>query len=222
MRRNIYQRSNKTATSDPTVHGSPCKTSLLYLNESPPAAGSVRSRKPGNRSSVVLPQAPIPPLVLNTTTVPLSASPLNPIFCMSGQHHPLEPDEHEHRQHTYNSPARRVRAPLGLNILLKFARMYDFGHPRTKKQYDTAWTELRTALGSDQGAGLLLAVSGDQLLLGRHAARICRSGKSLSRGCFHPQESRAFTFHRRLPKPALRNLREDFPTGTGAEASAIG
>src|SRR4029077_9069114 len=53
-----------------------------------------------------------------------------------------------------------------LNILLKFARMYDFGHPRTAKQYETAWSELRTALG-DNEAGLLLAVSADQLLLGR-------------------------------------------------------
>ncbi len=52
-----------------------------------------------------------------------------------------------------------------LNILLKFARMYDFGHPRTVKQYDTAWAELRTALGTDDEAGMLLAVSGDQLLL---------------------------------------------------------
>jgi len=52
-----------------------------------------------------------------------------------------------------------------LNILLKFARMYDFGHPRTSKQYETAWNELRGALGSDTESGLLLAVSGDQLLL---------------------------------------------------------
>ncbi|HKS67630.1 MAG TPA: hypothetical protein VJR26_10365, partial [Candidatus Acidoferrales bacterium] len=52
-----------------------------------------------------------------------------------------------------------------LNILLKFARMYDFGHPRTAKQYETAWSELRTALGSEDRSGLLLAVSGDQLLL---------------------------------------------------------
>src|ERR1700683_3384131 len=50
-----------------------------------------------------------------------------------------------------------------LNILLKFARMYDFGHPRTTAQYETAWSELRTALGDE--VGLLLAVSGDQLLL---------------------------------------------------------
>ena len=52
-----------------------------------------------------------------------------------------------------------------LNILLKFARMYDFGHPRTAKQYETAWSELRSALGPDSESGLLLAVSGDQLLL---------------------------------------------------------
>src|SRR5580692_647984 len=52
-----------------------------------------------------------------------------------------------------------------LNILLKFARMYDFGHPRTVKQYEIAWSELRTALGSDNESGLLLAVSGEQLLL---------------------------------------------------------
>src|ERR1700747_2947630 len=48
-----------------------------------------------------------------------------------------------------------------LNILLKFARMYDFGHPRTAKQYETAWSELKTALGADNEAGLLLAVSGE-------------------------------------------------------------
>ena len=33
-----------------------------------------------------------------------------------------------------------------LNILLKFAKMYDFGHPRTTRQYETAWSELQTAL----------------------------------------------------------------------------
>ena len=51
-----------------------------------------------------------------------------------------------------------------LNILLKFARMYDFGHPRTARQYDTAWSELQVALGKDDDSGMLLAVSGDQLL----------------------------------------------------------
>jgi hypothetical protein len=52
-----------------------------------------------------------------------------------------------------------------LNILLKFARMYDFGHPRTTKQYETAWHELKTAVGSGAEGGLLLSVSGDSLLV---------------------------------------------------------
>ena len=64
-------------------------------------------------------------------------------------------------------PAAARAFVRSLNILLKFARMYDFGHPRTAKQYATAWQELHTALGSgtENEAGVLLAVSGDQLLL---------------------------------------------------------
>jgi hypothetical protein len=68
-----------------------------------------------------------------------------------------------------------------LNILLKFARMYDFGHPRTVKQYDTAWAELRTALGSDDEAGMLLAVSGDQLLLDGTPLESAAAEKSFAR-----------------------------------------
>src|ERR1039458_1423624 len=68
-----------------------------------------------------------------------------------------------------------------LNILLKFARMYDFGHPRTAKQYETAWTELRTALGTDDEAGLLLAVSGDNLLLNGTPLESAAAEKSFAR-----------------------------------------
>ena len=76
---------------------------------------------------------------------------------------PSPPQTHVYHINTRHAAARAfVRS---LNILLKFARMYDFGHPRTAKQYETAWSELRTALGSDNEAGLLLAVSGEQLLL---------------------------------------------------------
>ena len=67
-----------------------------------------------------------------------------------------------------------------LNILLKFARMYDFGHPRTAKQYETAWAELRTALGEGD-AGLLLAVSGDQLLLDGTPLESAAAEKSFAR-----------------------------------------
>jgi hypothetical protein len=52
-----------------------------------------------------------------------------------------------------------------LNILLKFARLYEFGHARTGAQFETAWKELRTALDESGGGGLLLGASGNQILL---------------------------------------------------------
>ncbi len=52
-----------------------------------------------------------------------------------------------------------------LNILLKFARLYEFGHVRTGAQFDTTWKELRSALDESGGSGLLLGASGNQILL---------------------------------------------------------
>src|SRR5580693_1808374 len=52
-----------------------------------------------------------------------------------------------------------------LNILLKFARLYEFGHARTGAQFDTTWKELRSALDDSGGSGLLLGASGNQILL---------------------------------------------------------
>jgi hypothetical protein len=52
-----------------------------------------------------------------------------------------------------------------LNILLKFARLYEFGHVRTAAQFETTWKELRTALDEASEAGLLLGASGAQILL---------------------------------------------------------
>jgi hypothetical protein len=52
-----------------------------------------------------------------------------------------------------------------LNILLKFARLYEFGHVRTMAQFETAWKELRAALDEGGDTGLLLGASGTQLLL---------------------------------------------------------
>jgi hypothetical protein len=52
-----------------------------------------------------------------------------------------------------------------LNILLKFARLYEFGHVRTAAQFDTTWKELRCALDEAGEAGLLLGASGAQILL---------------------------------------------------------
>jgi hypothetical protein len=52
-----------------------------------------------------------------------------------------------------------------LNILLKFARLYEFGHVRTAAQFETTWAELRAALDEAGEAGLLLGASGAQILL---------------------------------------------------------
>jgi hypothetical protein len=52
-----------------------------------------------------------------------------------------------------------------LNILLKLARLYEFGHVRTAAQFETTWKELRGALDDSGGTGLLLGASGNQILL---------------------------------------------------------
>ena len=52
-----------------------------------------------------------------------------------------------------------------LNILLKFARLYEFGHVRTAAQFETAWKELRVALDQGGDAGLLLGATGNQIVL---------------------------------------------------------
>ena len=52
-----------------------------------------------------------------------------------------------------------------LNILLKFARLYEFGHVKTAQQFETTWKELRDALDDSGGSGVLLGASGAQILL---------------------------------------------------------
>src|SRR3979490_2893145 len=52
-----------------------------------------------------------------------------------------------------------------LNILLKFARLYEFGHVRTAAQFETTWKELRSALDESGGSGVLLGSSETQILL---------------------------------------------------------
>lgn len=52
-----------------------------------------------------------------------------------------------------------------LNILLKFARLYEFGHARTTAQFETTWREFRIAMPENSTNGLLLGASGNQLLL---------------------------------------------------------
>src|SRR5437762_6951547 len=52
-----------------------------------------------------------------------------------------------------------------LNILLKFARLYEFGHVRTGAQFETTWKELRSALDERGESVLFLGASGTQILL---------------------------------------------------------
>src|SRR4030081_1254133 len=48
-----------------------------------------------------------------------------------------------------------------LNILLKFARLYEFGHAKTTQQFETTWKELRGALHDSGGGGAQLRSTAD-------------------------------------------------------------
>jgi len=50
-----------------------------------------------------------------------------------------------------------------LNILLKYVRMYGLAHQRTRKQVDTAWSELVKAAAPE--TGLLLGTADGKLLI---------------------------------------------------------
>ncbi len=124
--------------------------------------------------------------------------------------------------HTVTNPNIRPAAARAfirsLNILLKFARMYDFGHPRTKKQYETAWSELRTALGTgtENEAGVLLAVSGDQLLLDGTPLESAAAEKSFAR-MLSAAGIASIHFSPKVTQASLARFVRGFPTGTGAK-----
>ena len=106
-----------------------------------------------------------------------------------------------------------------LNILLKFARMYDFGHPRTARQYETAWTELRTALGDDQ-AGMLLAVSGDQLLLDGTPLDTGATEKSFAR-MLSASGIASIHFSPKVNHASLQKFVKAFPTGSSSKPAQL-
>ncbi|MGD0957774.1 MAG: PilZ domain-containing protein [Candidatus Acidiferrales bacterium] len=53
----------------------------------------------------------------------------------------------------------------GLNVLLKYARLYGLEHTRSAGQFESTWNELEDAVRTAGEAGLLLGASGSQLLL---------------------------------------------------------
>jgi hypothetical protein len=119
---------------------------------------------------------------------------------------------------TQTRPAAARAFVRSLNILLKFARMYDFGHPRTARQFDTAWVELRTALGSgsENEAGLLLGVSGDQLLLDGTPLESAAAEKSFAR-MLSVAGIASIHFSPKVTQPSLARFVRGFPTSTGSK-----
>jgi hypothetical protein len=107
-----------------------------------------------------------------------------------------------------------------LNILLKFARMYDFGHPRTARQYDTAWSELQAAFGKDDESGMLLAVSGDQLLLDGTPLDTAASEKSFAR-MLSAAGIASVHFSPKLTHTSLQKFVRSFPTGSSSKPAQL-
>src|SRR3989442_12932490 len=68
-----------------------------------------------------------------------------------------------------------------LNILLKFARLYEFGHAKTTQQFETTWKELRGALDDSGGSGVVVGASGAQILLGGGPLGLAGGGTRLRR-----------------------------------------
>ena len=113
-----------------------------------------------------------------------------------------------------NSRSNAARAFVrSLNILLKFVRMYDFGHPRTSAQYDIAWSELRSALGPDDETGLLLSASGDQLLLDGVPLESAAAEKSFVK-LLSTAGIASIHFSPNVTQSSLARLVKAFPTGS--------
>ncbi len=119
-------------------------------------------------------------------------------------------------------PAAARAFVRSLNILLKFARMYDFGHPRTAKQYETAWQELHTALGTgtDAESGVLLAVSGDQLLLDGTPLESAAAERGFAR-MLSAAGIASIHFAPQVTQASLARFVRGFPTGTSTKPTQL-
>src|SRR2546429_8548863 len=99
-----------------------------------------------------------------------------------------------------------------LNILLKFARLYEFGHVRTAAQFETAWKELRGALDDSSGGGVLLGASGTQILLDGVPLRSAAGERSFAPVLVSPGIGR-HPFFPALPQPQFLRLVRACPPG---------
>ncbi|MGB7281472.1 MAG: HEAT repeat domain-containing protein [Candidatus Acidiferrum sp.] len=105
-----------------------------------------------------------------------------------------------------------------LNILLKFARLYEFGHVRTAAQFETAWKELRSALDESVGSGLLLGASGNQILLDGVPLGASAGEKSFAQ-LLTGSGIASIHFSPTLTQPQFARFVRAFPSGNAKPAS---
>jgi hypothetical protein len=105
-----------------------------------------------------------------------------------------------------------------LNILLKFARLYEFGHVRTAAQFETAWKELRGALDESSGSGLLLGASGNQILLDGVPLGASAGEKSFAQ-LLTGSGIASIHFSPNLTQPQFARFVRGFPSGNAKPSS---
>ncbi|HUL34216.1 MAG TPA: HEAT repeat domain-containing protein [Candidatus Eisenbacteria bacterium] len=105
-----------------------------------------------------------------------------------------------------------------LNILLKFARLYEFGHVRTMAQFETAWKELRAALDESGETGLLLGASGNQILLDGVPLGAAAAEKSFAQ-LLITSGIASIHFAPNLTQPQFARFVRAFPSGNAKPSS---
>jgi hypothetical protein len=103
------------------------------------------------------------------------------------------------------------------NIMLKFVRLYGFDHARTGEQIEKTWAELRAALSGESDSDILLAASGNQLLL--NGAPLGNSGAD--RNLAHLMTSIGLSsihFSSNITREEFDKFVRNFPSGGGAAA----
>jgi hypothetical protein len=103
------------------------------------------------------------------------------------------------------------------NIMLKFVRLYGFDHTRTGEQIEKTWAELRAALAGESDGDILLAASGNQLLL--NGAPLGNSGAD--RTLAHLMTSIGLSslhFSSQITREDFDKFVRNFPSGRGAAA----
>jgi len=105
-----------------------------------------------------------------------------------------------------------------LNILLKFARLYEFGHVRTAAQFETTWKELHAALAESGDSGLLLGASGQQILLDGVPLGAAAAERSFAQ-LLSASGIASIHFASNLAQPQFARFVRAFPTSNAKPAS---